>query len=45
MEVVSWHNNLADNHEVILTKKWWENLRYHHFGGEMCAKFKENPSL
>jgi len=45
MEVVSWHNNLSDNHEIILTQKWWQNLRYHHFGSEMCQKFKENPSL
>ena len=36
MEIVSWHNQLLDNHEIILTTKWWENLRYHHFGGEMC---------
>lgn len=45
MEVVQWFGRLGENHEVILTEKWWQKLRYFHFGNEMCEKFNEKPEL
>lgn len=45
MEVVTWYGRLQENHEVILTDKWWMKLRYHHFGSEMKEVFEGNPGL
>jgi len=45
IEVVTWHGRIKENTEFILTTKWWETVRYHHFGSEMKAKFDENPEL
>jgi len=28
MEIVTWHARIETNHEIILTSKWWEKLRY-----------------
>jgi hypothetical protein len=32
MEVVTWFGRVQENHEIILTEKWWSKLRYFHFG-------------
>lgn len=45
MEVVTWYGRINENHEVILTDKWWMKLRYHHFGNEMAEKMKAQPNL
>lgn len=45
MEVVTWFGRLQENHEVILTDKWWMKLRYYHFGNEMKEVFEGNPDL
>ena len=45
MEVVTWYGRLQENHEVILTDKWWMKLRYYHFGNEMKEVFEQNPDL
>jgi len=45
MEVTQWFGRINENHEVILTEKWWQKLRYFHFGNEMCEKFKNVPEL
>ena len=44
-EVITWHGRIETNHEVVLTTKWWEKVKYHHFGSNLKQKFTENPEL
>jgi len=45
MEVVTWHGRIKESQEIILTTKWWENLRYHNFGTGFVGKLQANPNL
>lgn len=45
MEVCSWYGRITENHEIVLTNKWWEKVRYHNFGSQLKIKFEENPQL
>jgi hypothetical protein len=45
MEVITWFGRIKENHEVILTTKWWQKLRYFHFGNEMKECFEQKPEL
>jgi hypothetical protein len=45
MEVKTWFGRIQENHEVILTTKWWQKLRYFHFGSEMKEVFEQKPEL
>lgn len=45
MDVVQWHGRLTERHEVILTTKWWEKIRFNNFGSQLAAKFQSQPSL
>jgi len=45
MEIRNSYTNMSENHEVILTTKWWENLRYFHFGSDLAERFHESPEL
>lgn len=45
MEVITWYGRIQENHDVILTQKWWNKLRYFHFGNEMKECFQAQPEL
>lgn len=45
MEVITWFGRIQENHDVILTQKWWNKLRYFHFGNEMKECFQAQPEL
>ena len=44
-QIIKAHQKMTSNHEIILTQKWWEYLRYSKFGLSMAEKFKLNPSF
>lgn len=45
MEIITWYGRIQENHEVISTQKWWNKLRYYHFGNEMKECFQAKPEL
>ena len=45
MEVVGAYGRLQENREVILTDKWWAQLRYQSIGTQIYEKFKAQPEL
>ena len=43
--VIDRYPKIEGDKEIILTEKWWEHVRFSHFGHEMAAKFKAEPAL
>jgi len=44
-EVITAYGAMSENHDVILTQKYWLRLRYKHIGEDMKLKFTEQPQL
>jgi hypothetical protein len=45
MEVVSWYGRLNENHEVIFSQEWWDNVRFYHFGSELSEALTGKKEL
>ena len=45
MEVVSWYGRLNENHEVIFSQEWWDNVRFYHFGSELSESLTGQKEL
>jgi hypothetical protein len=45
MEFIERYRRLKDNHQIVLTAKWWTHLRYNHFGSELKRVMEAEPAL
>jgi hypothetical protein len=43
--IIAAHAKMTNNHEVMMSQKWWNHQRYHNFGNQLSIKFKEKPNL
>ena len=44
-EVLAQYGGLKENHEVIITEKWWSHLRFLSFANQLKDKFDADPGL
>lgn len=45
MEFLQRYRLLKENHDIVLTEKWWSHLRFNHFGSELKRVMDGAPGL
>jgi hypothetical protein len=45
MEFVQRYRALKEEKEIVMTEKWWTQLRFGHFGSELKRVMEAQPAI